>query len=148
MQLKDHPQRSSFYPKRSSSSKSPTELINRIPSGVIVKIFSRTPLPHRVFPLGVTSSSIYSPNGVLLSYRFSIFVHHPAETKNSTVFSSSSRIYFPQLKHYMSIHHATCIYASYHKISFILRTSLPDTYHALHTANLYLSGKIQSKFKL
>ena len=31
-------------------------------------------------------------------------------------------------------------------ISFILKTSLPDPYHALHMTDLYLSGKIQLKF--
>ena len=72
---------------------------------------------------------------------------HPlslAKTKNSILFSSSNPGFiFPISKHYISIHHDTCIYASYNTISFILRTSLLDTYHALHTANLYLSGRMQ-----
>ena len=37
----------------------------------------------------------------------------------------------------------SCIYASYLTISFMLRTSLLDPYHALHMTDLYLSGKIQ-----
>ena len=54
-----------------------------------------------------------------------------------------SEIYFPQLKtsHFHTSLHA---YASHDTISFILRTSSLDTYHALHTANLYFSGRIQS----
>ena len=45
-----------FYrwnPQRSLSAESPTEFI--------VKILSRASLPHRVIPLGVISSSVYSP---------------------------------------------------------------------------------------
>ena len=53
------------------------------------------------------------------------------------LFSPAKNITFPYIMTHAYTHRTNTI-------SFILRTSLLDTYHALHTANLYLSGRIQS----
>ena len=110
-------------------------------------IFSRASPPHRLI-----SSSVYSPTE--LSSPAGLFSQSPSfsipsgNEESNSILQQLSGIYFPQLKHYISIHHDTCIYASYHTISFILRTSLLDPYHALHMTDLYLSGKMQLSSQL
>ena len=146
LQRKDHPQRSSFYPQRSSS-KSPIELINETPSGVIVKISAKHLSPQSNSPQSNLFTRVIPQRSYLLLQVYScnhLCSSSPAEPKNSILFSSKlSGIYFPQLKHYISIHHDTCINASYHTISFMLRTSLLDPYYALYMTDLYLSGRTQ-----
>ena len=50
--------------------------------------------------------------------------------------------YFPQREVVLKNITHPYIGTSYNAISFILRTSLFDPYHALHMTDLYLSGKI------
>ena len=104
---------------------------------------SRVCPSHRVI-----SSSVYSPAELsspagLFSQSYSFTIPSGNEEFNSFL-QQQSGIYFPQLKtsHFHTSWHA---YASYNTISFILRTSLLDTYHALHTTNpLPFRKKIQS----
>ena len=86
--------------EQSSSSESPTELINGIPNGVIVKISAEYLFPQSNSPQSNLFKFIPQRSHLLLQ----VYSHNhlrspsPAETKNPTLFSSSSWIYFPQLK--------------------------------------------------
>ena len=88
------------------------------------------------------------PSGFILSRRFIltiIFIHYPQRKRRiqlcspaaiRDLFSPTKNITFPYIMTHAYTHHTNTI-------SFIFRTSLLDTYHALHTANLYLSGRMQ-----
>ena len=75
------------------SSKLPTELINVIPSGVIInliKVFlSPQSIPRRV----IYSPSLF-PNGVILSYRYSCN-HHPSRNEEFSSFNVRPGFNFP-----------------------------------------------------
>ena len=139
-QLKDHPQRSSFPSQTRSQSPtgfSITSNGNSSPAEFIGGILSRTFLLNRLI-----SSSVYSPMELsspagLFSQSSSLVIPSGNEKLNSIL--QQLRYLFPQLKHHIPIHHDTCIYALYEYNLIILRTSLPDPYHAFHRTDLYLS---------
>ena len=117
---------------------------------------------HRVIPHRVISSTSLFPNGVVFSSRFILANHHPQRKRRILLFNISpgfkqtpgirQGFIFPgentfiNMSHF--IHHDTCIYASYHTITFILRTSWHHTFHtSWHCIRLMFafSGKGQSK---
>ena len=114
------------------------------------------PQPRLFLQISRSSSRVSLPHKVILTSLFSsriiltiIFSCYSQRERRIQLFCSSSNpgFIFPSQRTSQNIacsYITTYAYASYNTISFILRTSLLDTYHALHTNNLYLSGKIQS----
>ena len=84
---------------------------NSSPAELIGGILSRASLPHRVVSSLVYSPmELSSPAGLFL--QSSSFAIPSGNKEFSSFLQQLYEIYFPQPKHYISIHHDTCIYAS------------------------------------